>query len=49
MNVSYLDAIRQWIADYNGDWDELLDFMLYNNYEFLYPDDEYLVECWMDM
>ena len=48
MNVSYLDSIRQWIVDVDGSWDELVDYMLDHGYEFLYDDDEYLVECWMD-
>jgi len=49
MNVSYLDSIRQWIVNVNGSWNELEDFMLDNNYVFLYEDDQYLVECWMDV
>ena len=49
MNVSYLDSIRQWIANVDGSWDDLEDFMLDNNYKFLYEDDQDLVECWMDV
>ena len=50
MNVSYLDSIRQWLAWNPGaEWEDLEDYMLGMNYQFLYPDDEYLVECWMDV
>ncbi len=49
MNVSYLDSIRQWIANVNGDWNDLEDYMMDHNYVFLYEDDQYLVECWMDV
>ena len=42
MNVSYLDSINQWIAE-GGQYEELEDFMIINNYEFLDEIDEYYV------
>ena len=50
MQVSYLDEIRRWIAgNPDASWDDLEDFMLGRNYRFIFPDDQYLVECWMDV